>query len=82
MSRIRKAAVVLKPATLTKYRSAPLSRNYHQLSSSRKTTKPGPKGPSDDLTRIIVEMKQLQVPVVNMERRWRNSGEKRAGALL
>jgi hypothetical protein len=57
-SRIRKAAVVLKPATLTKYRSALLSRNYHRLFSSRKTTKPGPKGPSGDLTRIIVEMKQ------------------------
>ena len=28
-SRIRKAAVVLKPATLTKFRSALLSRNYH-----------------------------------------------------
>jgi hypothetical protein len=56
--RIRKAAVVLKPATLTKFRSALLSRNYHRLFSSRKTTKPGPKGPSDDLIRVIVEMKQ------------------------
>ena len=56
--RIRKAAVVLKPATLTKYRSALLSRNYHRLFSSRKTTKPGPKGPSGDLTRISGEMKQ------------------------
>ena len=57
-SRIRKAAVVLNPATLTKFRSALLSSNYHRLFSSRKTTKPGPKGPTDDLIRVIVEMKQ------------------------
>jgi hypothetical protein len=56
--RIRKAAIVLKPATLTKFRSALLSRNYHRLFSSRKNAKPGPKGPSDDLVRVIVEMKK------------------------
>lgn len=43
--RIRKAAIVLKPATLTKFRRALLSRNYHRLFSSRKNAKPGPKGP-------------------------------------
>jgi len=42
--RIRKAAIVLKPATLTKYRRALLSRNYHRLFSSRKNAKPGPPG--------------------------------------
>ena len=57
-ARIRKAAVVLKPATLTKFRRALLSRNYHRLFSSRKNAKPGPKGPSDDLVRVIVELKQ------------------------
>jgi hypothetical protein len=56
--RIRKAAIALKPATLTKFRSTLLSRNYHRLFSSRKNAKPGPKGPSDDLVRVIVEMKQ------------------------
>ena len=56
--RIRKAAIVLKPATLTKYRRALLSRNYHRLFSSRKNAKPGPKGPADDLVRVIVELKQ------------------------
>jgi hypothetical protein len=56
--RIRKAAVVLKPATLTKFRRALLSRNYHRLFSSRKNTKPGPKGPSDALVLVIVELKQ------------------------
>jgi len=56
--RIRKAAIALKPATFTKFRSALLSRNYHLLFSSRKNAKPGPKGPSDDLVRVIVELKQ------------------------
>ena len=45
--RIRKAAVVLKPATLTKFRRALVSRNYRLLFSSHKKGKPGPKGPSD-----------------------------------
>jgi hypothetical protein len=56
--RIRKAAVVLNPATLTKFRRTLLSRKYHRLFSSRKNGKPGPKGPSDDLIRVIVELKQ------------------------
>jgi hypothetical protein len=56
--RIRKAAVILKPATLTKFRHTLLSRNYHRLFSSRKNAKPGPKGPSDDLVLVIVELKR------------------------
>jgi len=56
--RIRKAAVVLKPATLTKFRRALVCRNYQLLFSSRKKEKPGPKGPSDALVRVIVEFKQ------------------------
>jgi putative transposase len=56
--RIRKAAVILKPATLTKFRSALLSRNYHRLFSSQKNRKPGPKGPSENLVRVIVELKR------------------------
>ena len=59
--RIRKAAGVLKPAALTKFRRALLSRNYHRLFSSRKNAKPDPKGPSDDLVRVIVELKQRNV---------------------
>jgi len=56
--RIQKVAVVLKPATLTKFRRVLLSSNYYRLFSSLKNRKPGPKGPSDDLVRIIVELKQ------------------------
>ena len=57
-TRIRKAAVVLKPATLTKFRRALVSHNYRLLFSSHKKGKPGPKGPADDLVRVIVELKQ------------------------
>ena len=56
--RIRKTAVVLKPATLTKFRRALFSRNYLRLFSPRKNGKSGPKGPSDDLVRVIVELKR------------------------
>ena len=56
--RIRKAAVILKPATLFKFRRTLLSRNYHRLFSSRNNRKPGPKGPSDDLVPVIVALKQ------------------------
>ena len=56
--RIRKAAVVLKPATLTKFRRALVSRNYRLLFSSYKKGKPGPKGPSDALVLVIVELNQ------------------------
>jgi len=56
--RIRKAAVVIKPTTLTKFRRALLSHNYRRLFSSRKNGKPGPKGPSDALVLVIVEVNQ------------------------
>jgi hypothetical protein len=56
--RIRKTAVVLKPATLTKFRRALVSRSYHRLFLSRKNAKPGRKGPANDLVRVIVELKQ------------------------
>jgi len=56
--RIRKAAVVVKPATLTKFRRAFVSRNYHRLFSSHKNGKPGPKGLSDALVLVIVELNQ------------------------
>ena len=56
--RIRKSAVIIKPATVMKFRRALTNRNYHKLFSSRRNSKPGPKGPSDELIRVIVEMKQ------------------------
>ncbi len=56
--RIRKSAVIIKPATVTKFRRALSSRNYHILFSYQRSGKPGPKGPSDELIRVIVEMKK------------------------
>ncbi len=56
--RIRKSVVTIKPATVMKFRRALTNRNYHQLFSSWRSGKPGPKGPSDELIRVIVEMKK------------------------
>ena len=58
MANYEKAAVVFKPATLTKFHRNLLSRNYHRLFSSRTNAKPGPKGPPNDLVRVFSEMKR------------------------
>ena len=56
--RIRKVAVVLQPSTLLKFHDALVRRKYRRLfSSSHRPKKPGPKGPSDELVRAIVELK-------------------------
>ena len=56
--RIRKLAVVLKPATLFKFQQALVKQKYRLLFSSRHRRRPGPKGPSKELIAAIVEMKQ------------------------
>jgi putative transposase len=56
--RIRKLAVVLQPSTLLKFHDALVRGKYRRLfSSSHLPKKPGPKGPSDELIRAIVELK-------------------------
>ena len=56
--RIRKIAIGLQPSTLLKFHEALVRRKYHRLfSSGHRLKKPGPKGPSADLIRIIVELK-------------------------
>ncbi len=57
-SRIYKAAAILSPATLLKFREAMKRRKYRRLFSERKKGKPGPKGPSRALIEAIVEMKR------------------------
>jgi hypothetical protein len=64
-SRIRKAAVALKPATLTKFRSALLSRNYRLLFSSHKKGKPGICIPFDnEIIFIFDRASHIASPVV------------------
>ena len=56
--RIRRVAIGLQPSTLLKFHEALVRRKYRRpFSSSHRPKKPGPKGPSTDLIRIIVELK-------------------------
>jgi putative transposase len=56
--RIRKLAAVIKPATLFKFHVALKKRKYRLLFSSHTQRHPGPKGPSEELIAVIVEMKR------------------------
>jgi transposase InsO family protein len=56
--RVAKLAAILKPATLLRFHKALVDRKYRRLFSSAGTPrKPGPKGPTEDLIRAIVELK-------------------------
>ncbi len=53
-----KIAIVIKPKTLLKFHKALVDRKYHLLFTSKSKKKPGPKGPSAELIKLIVEMKK------------------------
>ena len=55
---IRRAAVILKPSTLLRFHKTLQKRKYQLLYSSRKIGKPGPKGPSQELIAVIIDMKR------------------------
>ena len=57
-ARLAKVAVIIKPATLLRFHRALVKRKYRQLFSSRYTTKPGSKGPSQDVINTIVDIKK------------------------
>jgi len=56
--RILRSAIVVKPATIVAFHRALVSRKYRLLFGSTQKAKPGPKGPSKELIRAIVEIKQ------------------------
>src|ERR1700730_11884865 len=56
-SRLVRSAIVLKPSTLLRLRRALIRRKYRRLFSSTVPTKPGPKGPSQDVIAAVVDMK-------------------------
>ncbi len=56
--RILRAAVIIRPSTLLRFHEALKKRKYRLLFSSCGKGKPGPKGPSSELIRAIVELKQ------------------------
>jgi len=57
-TRLLRSAIVLKPSTLLALHKAMSKRRYRMLFSPNRHRKPGPKGPSTQLIRAVVEMKQ------------------------
>ena len=56
--RLRRVAIAFKPSTLLKFHRALVQRKYRLLFSPVQRTKPGPKGPTADLIRAVVDMKK------------------------
>ncbi len=57
-ARIFKVAIGIRTSTLIKFHQCLVNRKYRMLFSPKRKTKPGPKGPSEQLIRIIVELKR------------------------
>ena len=55
--RMLRIAIVLKPSTLLAFHAALVKRKYRQLFSPKRRRKPGPKGPSPELIKAIIETK-------------------------
>jgi putative transposase len=56
--RLIRCAIVVKPSTLLSFHRALVHRKYRLLFSPKSRTKPGPKGPDQDLIKAVIEMKQ------------------------
>ncbi|MHB8456017.1 MAG: hypothetical protein ACYDDO_15325 [Acidiferrobacterales bacterium] len=56
--RLLRVAIVIKPSTLLRFHQALIERKYRLLFSSRHRAKPGLQGPSTEIIRAIVEIKQ------------------------
>ncbi len=56
--RIPRVAIILRPSTLLSFHDALRKRKYRLLYTPRHRRRPGPKGPSQELIQIIVEMKR------------------------
>jgi transposase InsO family protein len=57
-TRLFRSAIVVKPSALLSLHKALCKRKYRLLFSQNRRRKPGPKGPSTELIRAVVEMKQ------------------------
>ena len=56
--RISKVAIALRASTLLAFHKALIARKYRALFTPKSRGKPGPKGPSAELIRLIVEIKR------------------------
>jgi putative transposase len=52
------SAVAIRPATLLRFHRALVRRKYRRLFSGKPRCRPGPKGPSQELIAVILEMKR------------------------
>ena len=57
-SRLLRAAIVLRPATLLYFHKALSKRKYRLLFSPKRRRRPGPQGPDKELIDAVVEMKR------------------------
>ena len=57
-ARFARVAVVIKPSTLLSFHRALVKRKYRSLFSAKRPAKPGPKGPTEELIAVIVQMKE------------------------
>src|SRR5216684_4013143 len=57
-ARLIRSAIVLKPSTLLSLHRALTTRKYRLLFSTKVPTKPGPKGPSQEVVAAVVDMKR------------------------
>jgi hypothetical protein len=56
--RLIRTAIIFRPSTLLRLHRALIQRKYRRLFSSNRPTKPGPKGPSQEVIAALVDMKQ------------------------
>ena len=56
--RIARSAIIIKPSTLLRFHNALKKRKYRNLYSPGGGHKPGPKGPSIEVIKAIIEMKR------------------------
>src|SRR5215475_12661153 len=56
--RHRRLAIAFKPSTFLNFHRAMVQRKYRLLFSPKQRGKPGPKGPTADLIRAVIEMKR------------------------
>ena len=61
-TRLSRVAIAFKPSTLLNFHRALVQRKYRLLFSAKQKTRPGPKGPTADLIRVVVEMKRRNPP--------------------
>jgi putative transposase len=52
------SSIVLKPSTVLRLHRALIQRKYRRLFPSNRPSRPGPKGPSQDVIAAVVDMKQ------------------------